>query len=587
MVQKTFCKLPDTVWSNIIRLLPQQDKANVARTNFHFYKLVQPLLYENLLFAYGFLLDSKSSFNTSRWTIIGSSRNPLVTKDANEKLISQRQDVLLQSLKINKDLCQYVHRIVIYSSKKKHFLPGDLPTGNEMTNGGSESEEIAEPVPEIQMKQELLHYLKTNCFNLQEFCLMGSHLDNITNLSRSEISKLKYLKRLDIDDLSYLPLLHGSKITNLVVNHSEFAEVEKTIPLTEDEIDGISNLDTLSFNSYGAQSQLIESILQSSIKKLSLKTLKIIYYHGYTDTDLASQQLVLKFFQILVENKLRNLEIVFGCDHMTCNCMQDFTTGTLNKLNFPLEKLSVIQHTVHEDHNYSEKFDYYLSELVSKIPCRYSLKYLAISYDVPGDFNIGNSVKGNGIKGNFLKRKRLFEATLPKLPSLETLILPHFLENAACYEQIMSDALWNGCKCEHCTTYLSILDYYVMHHQYYDSLEGYMRDMIAPMLFGSAGRILSKRDMDDSNLTVLSYPEFDTYWDFHSGNGISHFKGSDEQCDFNESCFRPFAKCISHFFLDYVHSYGSILPGLKHVSMNGELFERSNQNEKNWTSIYD
>ena len=582
--------LPDEILLEVIQLLPQQTKVNIAQVNYKLYKLVQKSLYENLLFTRKSTLGSLQNFQDGLWTVVGGSKNPLVTPKFNSDTFQMRQEVLLQSLTLDTELCDCIKRVVICPRKDGDSPTEGLPTEKDNEGEEEELQETRTTVSPFSVNATLEEFIKKNCANLEQLSYVGENPHIKARLSIDDISSLKNLQRLDIDDFYYLTCIPKSKIRHLVVNHIITSPI--CIRVSNDTITkAMKNLQSLKFNDYEAQSIFLNKFLENwnSKELLPLETAKIIYYHGFNDSDIENQNLVLKFLKLLDPSLFRNLEIVVGCDHMTCNCLTDLVKELSKDGSLQLRKFAVKQHTVHRDHNYSEKFDYYLSEFLTKSPSRKSLKYLSISYDVPSDFNIGNSVKGNGVQGNFLKRKRLFEATIQKVVNLETLVMPHFLENAACYEQVMSDLLWNGCKCEHCKMYLSIFDYYVMHHQYYDGLEGYMTDMITPILFGSAGKALSHRLVDDSDLSFLKYPQLDTYWNFHTGNGITHFddEADKEDCQFNESCFKPLTKCLAHFFLSYVKTYGETMPKLKRVIMNGEFFERNLIKNNEWICAYD
>lgn len=60
-----------------------------------------------------------------------------------------------------------------------------------------------------------------------------------------------------------------------------------------------------------------------------------------------------------------------------------------------------------------------------------------------------------------------------------------------------------------------------------------------------------------------------------------------EDCQFNESCFKPLTKCLAHFYMNYVNTYGEAVPSLKRVIMNGEFFERKLGKTDEWICAYD
>ncbi|QPG73091.1 hypothetical protein FOA43_000396 [Brettanomyces nanus] len=568
--------LPDSILELVIDLLPQQAKFNLCLVNYKFYQVVQPELYENLIFTISSIIPSKSDFRSSLATIIGGSSNPLVSTESQRKLYNVRQEVLLQSLSINEQLAKFIKRVIVYTGKEEGVF------SSNSINDKNDDDNAAFPAANLK----LLDLIKKRSVNLVQFTVIGDTSRGIAGLTKEQILLLPRLERLDITDLTYLDCLTDS-IKTLVIHKltTNRFDLKTSKP---DIINQIGRLDSLIINDEDAQVRFLQYLIGDNPKlTFKFKALRLLHYHGFSDYNVISTRLALQLLNYVDRETLKSLELVMGCDHITCDCLKELVNNITVKKDFDLTRMAIQQFTVHKDHNYSEKFDFYVSDLLSKMKHRSSIRYLCISYDTPNDFNIGNGIKGNGIEGNWLKRKRLFAATLPKLTGLKTLVLPHFLENAAGYEQIISDLLWNGCKCSHCKDYLSLFDYYIMHHQYYNSLDGYMTDMISPILFGSAGRVMASRVIEDFNLNALKYPPLDTYWNFHKGNGISHFKSQDKNdCKFNESCFKPLTKCISHFFLEYVESYGSSLPSLNLVVMNGEYFDRVEGKSSEWICEY-
>lgn len=105
----------------------------------------------------------------------------------------------------------------------------------------------------------------------------------------------------------------------------------------------------------------------------------------------------------------------------------------------------------------------------------------------------------DGVEGNYLKRLDLYTATLSEILSSNevtmTLSLPTFFATMANYEQPMNNLLWNGCKCQHCTHYLHVLDDFLMTHKYMRAKNQlyYWKDLTSCQLMGAIADMLSKR----------------------------------------------------------------------------------------------
>lgn len=192
------------------------------------------------------------------------------------------------------------------------------------------------------------------------------------------------------------------------------------------------------------------------------------------------------------------------------------------------------------------------------------LRHLSITHVPPSDFNVGH-----GFEGNYLHRKMLYKSVLPLLNRLETFECPTFVQSIACYEQIISNLLWNGCKCDHCDAYLSIFDKYILDHQYYDEIKCHLTDMISPILFGNIGRVLSIRKIGGNIAPTYAY------WDFHDAPyQISHF----HDCKFDRSAFPAATTCLVHFVQSYVEKMGRMIPSLKRCVLSGMFYDKISEN---------
>lgn len=139
-------KLPDEILHRVVSFLPQQDKINLLYTNYRFYLIVQPLLYRKLLFTPASALTLNNSFDESLFTVVGILKTPLATASLNSKIYLARQEILLESLKVNKVLCEYIEEIVIQGAYNNNNTINHF---DEIVSG------------------EFLNYVKSNCPNLK------------------------------------------------------------------------------------------------------------------------------------------------------------------------------------------------------------------------------------------------------------------------------------------------------------------------------------------------------------------------------------------------------------------------------------
>ncbi|KAG7927827.1 hypothetical protein KL925_002185 [Ogataea polymorpha] len=511
----------------VVPFLTQQDKLNVAYANYELYQAVVPLLYQKLLFTGRPLVDSEGS-----WTNIGSLKNPLISDKKHREVYTLRQELLLQTLTLNKELARYVEQVVVVDQ---------------------------------EILRDLAHVL-SQCPNLTRF--------EVPQPDRwfAEICKrpLESFVVTELDQLCHLPAT--VKRLKLGVLRSESISVFDR----QQALKKIYSLDALGLVSDEPSITTFLKFLQP-FARLRLTSLSIVYYHGYNDYNHVSRTLVQQLLDKTDPATLRELEMVLGCDEMACGCLGEFCRYLVSKA-FDLRRLAILQRTVHRDHNYTEKFDVAVTSLLASMPNNERLTELYIKHTPPLDAMIVH-----GFEGNYNKRRDLYHSTLPHLRGLERLVCPTFVWSLACYEQLMSDLLWNGCTCDHCESFLSLFDEFIMKHHYYDAASGLEKDVISPCFFSCAAATLAARFVG-SPLEHL--PMLDVYWNFHSLLNMDHDAGYD--CQFNQSFFRHLAACISHFLQDYVHEVSRTNPNLWHVNFNGIVFDKSDswvcKNEKVYRS---
>ncbi|KAG0681351.1 hypothetical protein C6P42_004192 [Pichia californica] len=539
-------KLPNSILNRIIDYLPQQDKLNLLYTNYQFYLNVQPLLYKNLLFTKATELKCPHTFDESLYTIVGVLNSPLATDELNNKIYDARQKILLEALTINTELCKYIENIII--------------------EGDYHNDDYIDEIEDVILS-DLLNFLMKNCLNLKRISTFNISNFNCIIPQLTNI-QLKSLDQFDKILNSKVKELHFDSLNNNSINMDKFNDT--------DIISLFNQLDTLTFNSEISQAIILKKlnkiISESNIKHaFTFKNLKLVCYHLFDDPT----NQVCSFLKNIDFTKLKKFELVLGCDDMTCNCLNNFIKFLTNQ-NLNLNSLSLVQKTAHREHNYTEIFDFHITELIKQYPKKENLKTLSIRHAPPNDFNVGD-----GFEGNYLHRKTLYESIIPLLTGLEKLICPTFLQSISGYEQMISNLLWNGCDCEHCTDYLPIFDQYILRHQYYDEVKSRMTDMISPILFGNVGRVLSSRLEEECDMFLDTIPPLNRYWNFHSSSyQITHM----ENCHIDKSAFPPIAICVAHFLQEYVDSIGSMIPGLQRCVLSGVFFDRvsSEESSKNW-----
>lgn len=542
----SFNVLPNSIIFNIISYLPQNDKVNLLYTNYHFYCLVLPQLYKRLIFTRGCGFSFRGSFENN-YTILGYSSNPLATEKLNEKILETRQKILLQSLEVNPELGKYIEHVVV----------------NEDI-GESCFHENSSKVVDLDLE----HFLESKCSNIKRFEVFHNNQDRSLNL----VLRPK-MDCIDITDLNALDLALGYPIKELCFNAYNRSEPDINL---EKVAEAFKHIDTLIFNEERSQTFVL-SLLNSLFEKkqfnylLKIKTLKIMHLDNWED----HRQLLHTFLDKVEPEYLENLDLTFGCDDITCHCMESFLDHLVTK-KLNLKKLSFSHKTNQRDHNLMELFDFNLTAFLQKLPNNDKLRYLSIIHDTPPDFDIEN-----GLEGNYLHRRVLYEKAFPLLTNLQILICPTFMQTLACYEQLVSNFLWNGCTCDHCSDYLPIFDEYILDHRYYNSMKARIVRMISPVFFGNLGNALSTRHLTDVGIFLDNYPLIDRIWDFHtSKSSISHIN-QNKECLINQSAFNAASRCAAHYLKEFVQTIHEMIPSLKNCVLSGISF---NYTGESWES---
>lgn len=541
MTENSLQELPSNIIRQIIGYLPAQDKVNLLYTNYHFYVLVQPLLYKNLYFSKAYQLSCPESFDEALYTMIGVAKTPLATDELNRQIYQTRQEILLSSMHVNPELCKFVENIVV--------------------EGTYYNFDKIEPFEDV-IDEQLLDFIKSNCTNLKSLISLRSTIPNIV------LPSLEYIQLSSLENFE--------KVVGMNVKGLELALTDNSMKLDID-LDQLlafaKNLKELTFDNELSQSIFLKTLiplLEKGNDSLRLHSLRIIFHHYYEDPS----PLLVTLFEVLDVTILDKLEIEMGCDDITCDCLHTFTQHLIEK-GLNVTQLSLIQITGRRDHNYTEAFDFLVTSFLRKNPKAENIKHLFIKHMPPDDFNVDF-----GFEGNYLHRKELYKTMLPLLKGLETFSSPTFLQSVACYEQLISNLLWNGCKCSHCDDYLPIFDKFILQHQYYDEVKSHMTDMISPILFGNVAKVLGNRRSG----SIKEYPALCRFWNFHdSPYDIIHFL---EACPYDNSAFPPITTCVIHFLQNYVDDIGTMIPSLKRCTLSGVTFHKDNI-EQSWTSSED
>lgn len=557
-------QLDKEIWAKIVDYLPQHDKISFLLTCYDNYLIAIASLYRSLLFKRASSLPQQSVQYT-RFTLVGCAKNILIKEEVHDLVYQRRQEILLQSFQVNPELLTYVKEVVIFDDHKSTYEP----CGSHLIN------------------YELVDLLKSKCPELHNYMVFNT--DPLLHLT--EFQHLHQLRSCMINHVHQLQQLPSS-VTQLTVNFTDSYKKEIKESAFVDKIrclKALVNLDTLILSSDELSTYIFLKFLLEVLKpvsKFKLRTLKLIFYHGFNDYNVSLRTMITIFvFKFVDLTYLENLEIIMGCDEQDCDCLTTF----LDELNCQtndykaeskdhlckLTRLSITEKTLHLNHDFQEKFDVALGRLVYNLPYPDKLKYLSIRHQPPLDGTIEN-----GVEGNFLRRKKLYSHSLVKLVNLETLISPSFLQTCSCYEVITSDLLWNGCRCSFCEQHLALFDEFIISHSYYDETTGQSKDVITPRFFSVAGDSISKRlitysdiSFNCSDLTMLEYPVFRSYWDFHSYFGFKHHE-SEDLCHFNQSVFGSLCRVVSHFEETFADALYEILPKLQMVCLSGIFFKR-------------
>ncbi|CUM45087.1 uncharacterized protein AC631_05079 [Debaryomyces fabryi] len=550
---KLLLDVPLEIVEDILFFLPQQELINLSLTNFQFYQPCMKKLYQKITIRKDPILkqnkDNKRGidFTDSTQTVIyGFSK---ITKEENHfKLINARLQSLISSTSINAKLNDYIEEITIFDSFDKTINESLIKLITTLVNSGLKRLIITNPALRNQV----------NTIILKE--------------------GFQKLESVIIDKVNQLNCITNfPKIKELLISFQEDTQEDRQLSeleVNQQLIKSLKQLESISVStdnkSYKSFIKVLNYINDKIAFQLSLSTFTLNYYHD----DIP---LIERFIKSSIINwkTIKSLQLAIGCDDVKCN------QECLSKLSLPvylLKKIAFVQNTekVIDTHKYNEIWDIKVVGILQEVDTK-TLKYISIRHK-PCE----NGVFLDGMEGNYLQRVKLYTQTLPTAieSNRATLVLPNFMKSLSCYEQVMNNLLWNGCKCEHCAVYLGDLDEYLMCHKYYNFKLHQFKDIISSNLFVTISEWLSRRLHGNdilSDLDYLKYPFKKNTWNFHDNLFSIPFKCLDhknyeeheyddeeevdifhdalsefEPCKFNDHLFRPVGKCVSHFINDLI-----------------------------------
>lgn len=316
----------------------------------------------------------------------------------------------------------------------------------------------------------------------------------------------------------------------------------------------------------------------------SMKELKFNHVHGIHAYNKYLQNLTVSFLAEVIDlENLEKLEIGLSCEDIGCGCIDDFLEDLAPRLK-SLRSLGLSERNSvgQANHKVKESWDIMINRFILKLPSvGKNLRTLSIRHNTPL-----NGLTEDSVHGNYSRRKTLYETVLPKLTSLERLIVPTMLQSLSAYEVLVCDLLWNGCECNYCQKVLPVFDQYIMNHQYYSKISGRYMDVIPTVFFAYAGDFLEHRIIGqvEWDIEAFSRAPISRAWNMHGYEGLHHFENY--ECYFDESTFGPLAVVISHFFNGYMDHIVQLLPSLRAAILSG-IYYSIDSNTHTYKCIYD
>lgn len=606
-------ELPEEIIHSILDYLPQNDLLNLSVTNKKLHSLCQDKLVRKITIKQFANLKSSKAWLESNATTVGGSGNIFqIGKQQNDESLAYKLQRLHKHI---------LHRPEFIENKVELLVVYDHLFNDEELDAAH-----------FELLYDIIFRIVTaNMSNLRVLKVFDIKLRKTLNAQVLSNSRLRFekLQNVILDDIRSINNIQAvPNLEKLVLNIEDDSLVSYDLEndfsqhfcLVLSQINELTIIDDED-SSLRILKLFLDVLTKKAIhKKLQLKALRFNHYHGMNSYNHVSRNFsIVVLEQILDLSKLESVELIVNCDEPNCDCLSSFLNSLAAQLT-SLQTVSIVEKLYNHQnsvkkHQIYEDWDLKAFSFLNNLPNKTLLKHLYIKTDPPVDGKIED-----GLEGNYLRRRKLYETTLPQFTNLESLVLPNILSSICCYEQVVSDFLWNGCECKYCEQYLSIFDTYLMTHQYFDYTDFDFKDMISPRLFGFFSDALSKRipfvdnklDSNEFEKKVVfknvtsGLNQFEVAqsirktapnlvsWDFHGYSKIvcrdfrndndddfyteefsKHIKDSDLEgagthCDYNQSCFNILASCADHFFKrNYLEWLAEHVPSVRFVVLNG------------------
>ncbi|KAH3667113.1 hypothetical protein WICMUC_005460 [Wickerhamomyces mucosus] len=525
-------QIHEEVLLHIIDFLPQNDLCSLSLTCKKLNKLSSTKLYQNICITRLPVMRSSRWYIDSRFSYISSLRDAMVNDEINDYVIYLKVESLIQSLRNGKT--SLVKNVTILDKVFRN--EEDLKSLNELSN--------------ILKNAENIESLDIFDHRLQEVHFPQLKQIDLTTTDGHEIA-------IPEDKLSIT--IHAHQGLLKIMDPQNLRSV-KSLTLHDAEIAGL---------------RILKGFRDAGLNQpVELDRLSFSHFHGLHDYNTNLRELDAEVLNLCIDlRNVQELEMTIGCEVEDCGCLDTFLDELAPRFE-SLIKVSLMEKIFKKKHDLTEHWDVAINRFLLNIPTTSRLKSLIINHDTP----LYGSIE-DGVDGNYLRRKRLYETSLPYFTGLECLISNTLMSTVSCYEVLTSDLLWNGCECDYCKKFLPYFDEYLMNHAIYTERGARFIDMISPKLFGIVGIELLKRlPLDQiSTLDFWRFAPVEKKWAFHGYDTITCFE--DYDCLFDERFYEPLIICITHFLKPIIEVLTTQLPNLKTVVFSNIYFTLNDKGE--------
>ena len=542
--------LPQNILARILDLLPQQDLLSLAQTNYQFYQPCCRKLYKRLTVRIEPVLQStchrQNDFIDATRTVICGFSNAKLAPGHHYRMIDARLRTLVESITVNPELATYISELNVTTDLQDEAV--------------IESLQLL-----IDIVQKIDPQIGTS--SKPSFRKLYVKLENVRTRLAVDFAKWNSIV---VDNYTQLAAAVNAK----EVVFALASELAKKTPWTDKIGLVLAQLESIIIEDASTPRSLAQ-MAASTGTVFAPKHVSVVHYHDIDGNKTPT--LNIKWYNV------QSAQLILGCDNKACNqdCLSEFLgliPPTAPISSIAIRQLNKQKHTY--VHKFCENFDLITFSFLRQFS---RLWYVSIRHSPPE-----NGILEDGLEGNYLRRRKLFTETLPdairhvKKGNASTvfavhpiIVFPNLLHLFACYEQAMNNLLWNGCKCEHCTPTLELLDEFLMLHQYYNSQLGRLKDLTTSQLMSAiAGKLSERMNPGGTDLDIDNFPLCKIEWDLHTVPGWGPFRclghhvyegaeyDEDEveskhqvECKFKNSNILPLsaiAKSISHYWENVV-----------------------------------